>query len=224
MEPRRDPLDFLLRLPVVGLFGLLALGRLAAILGALHRGGLGLARAGDVAVLLFLVTVALVTALRLAPARRSGWRANLAGLAGSFLSMALAALPPAQLPQAVQLLALALVLAGGVLSFHCVSWLGRAFSILPEARTLVTAGPYAIIRHPLYLSEELMVIGAALMVASWGALALAALHWAIQLWRMRCEEAVLSAAFPEDYPAYAARVPRLIPTFRPRPPASAATG
>ena len=42
-------------------------------------------------------------------------------------------------------------------------WLGRSFSVLPARRHLVTTGPYALLRHPVYLGELLMlqVVGAA---------------------------------------------------------------
>lgn len=42
-------------------------------------------------------------------------------------------------------------------------WLGRSFSVLPARRGLVTGGPYALLRHPVYLGELLMlqVVGAA---------------------------------------------------------------
>lgn len=42
-------------------------------------------------------------------------------------------------------------------------WLGRSFSVLPARRGLVTTGPYALLRHPVYLGELLMlqVVGAA---------------------------------------------------------------
>jgi protein-S-isoprenylcysteine O-methyltransferase Ste14 len=37
---------------------------------------------------------------------------------------------------------------------------------------------------------------------------------ALQYWRTIYEERALSAAFPEDYPPYARRVPRLLPGWR----------
>ena len=81
-----------------------------------------------------------------------------------------------------------------------------------EHQKVIATGPYAIVRHPLYLSEELMALGVLLLFLSPLAVVIAAVHWAFQLRRMVNEEKVLSAEFPE-YAAYAARTPRVIPRF-----------
>jgi protein-S-isoprenylcysteine O-methyltransferase Ste14 len=94
-------------------------------------------------------------------------------------------------------------------------WLGRSFSIMAEARGLVTRGPYAIVRHPLYVAEEIAVIGMVLLNWSLLAVLLACAQWALQLRRMRHEEEVLETAFP-DYASYAARTPRWLPALRRR--------
>jgi protein-S-isoprenylcysteine O-methyltransferase Ste14 len=101
--------------------------------------------------------------------------------------------------------------------------LGRCFGVLPEARGLVTRGPYGVVRHPVYLGELGAAAGLALGApATRNLIAFAALV-AAQLIRMRLEERALEAAFPE-YAAYAARTPRLLPRA-PRPrPHRAATG
>jgi protein-S-isoprenylcysteine O-methyltransferase Ste14 len=91
-----------------------------------------------------------------------------------------------------------------------VSFLGRCFGVLPEARGLVTSGPYRLIRHPVYLGEIGACVGLAIAAPSpVSAGALAALVIA-QLVRMRLEERALTRAFPE-YERYAARTPRLLP-------------
>ena len=82
--------------------------------------------------------------------------------------------------------------------------------IMPEARKLVTAGPYAYVRHPLYAVEIITIIGTAVQfTAPWSwviALAVVALLWI----RSHYEEQVLQAAYPE-YGAYRARTARFIP-------------
>jgi len=54
----------------------------------------------------------------------------------------------------------ALVVAGELVTLGFGAWLlasvlalGRCFGVLPEARGLVTHGPYRIVRHPVYLGE-----------------------------------------------------------------------
>ena len=106
---------------------------------------------------------------------------------------------------------------GLVYSVWGLAYLRRSFSIIPEARRLVTGGPYAFSRHPVYLGEIATALGVNLATAGWlGAVALAYFVGA-ELLRMRWEEGVLARAFPGDYPAYAARVPRYFPVpFRSR--------
>jgi protein-S-isoprenylcysteine O-methyltransferase Ste14 len=92
-----------------------------------------------------------------------------------------------------------------------LAYLRRSFSIIPEARRLVTGGPYALSRHPVYLGEVVTAIGINLATAGWlGALAIV-YFIGCELMRIRWEEGVLSRAFPGDYPGYASRVPRYLP-------------
>ena len=92
-----------------------------------------------------------------------------------------------------------------------LAYLRRSFSIIPEARRLVTGGPYAFSRHPVYLGEIVTAIGINLASAGWAS-ALAVLYFVIcEVLRMRWEEGVLARTFPNEYPAYAKRVPRYAP-------------
>ncbi len=113
-------------------------------------------------------------------------------------------------PAPVQFLSVLLLLAGGGLIIATVLYLGKSFSLVPQARRLVTTGPYRLIRHPLYVAEEVSVLGAALHAASpWTALLLL-VHCAVQYRRMRYEEAILADVFPA-YAAYARRTARVLP-------------
>ena len=44
--------------------------------------------------------------------------------------------------------------------------LGRSFSIITETHQLVTSNPYRYVRHPLYLTKKLTIIGIFLQFAS----------------------------------------------------------
>ncbi len=113
--------------------------------------------------------------------------------------------------------ATALVLTGDVIAAGACAWLlasvlvlGRCFGVLPEARGLVTRGPYRLVRHPVYLGEIGALVGLALSSSAAWSLPILGLFVAAQLVRMHLEERALTLAFPE-YADYASRTPRLIP-------------
>ena len=167
-----------------------------------------LARTG---VLLFFVLVALLVLVRTRPLRKAqGLQPRLSALAGSCLLLSMALFPRHDLSIGLNLLSAGLIFLGHILAVFALAWLGRSFSIMAEARRLITDGPYALVRHPLYVAEAIAAIGLFLQYASaWTALLMVA-SFAFQLQRMRNEEQILRETFPE-YTAYAARTRRLIP-------------
>jgi protein-S-isoprenylcysteine O-methyltransferase Ste14 len=108
------------------------------------------------------------------------------------------------------LIAAAAGISASILGAWTLSFLGRSFSVMPEARRLITSGPYSIVRHPLYLFELLGVVGILLQVRSLAGIMLLASIVALQIARARWEEAVLDRAIPE-FTAYRRQVPFLIP-------------
>jgi protein-S-isoprenylcysteine O-methyltransferase Ste14 len=83
--------------------------------------------------------------------------------------------------------------------------LGAAFTARAEARSLVTSGLYSRIRHPIYLSAELLLAGLCIFLG-YSALWLASLAFLpAQLNRARREERVLGEAFKEEYQVYLRR-------------------
>ena len=113
-----------------------------------------------------------------------------------------------------------LMLVGELIALVSAAWvvtaaitLGKSFSVLPDARELVTRGLYAHIRHPLYVGEFGMVAGLVIAAPKTINLLAIVLFMAGQAIRVRLEEATLTREFPE-YVDYAARTPRYVP--RPR--------
>ncbi len=148
---------------------------------------------------------------RSVPVRRSSsLLARLCGFVGTFLGVTILYLPPAQPSLPLLILSDALLIVGFTASVAIVSRLGKAFSIMPEARVLVTSGAYGRVRHPLYVAEIIGLTGYAILFRQPWALLLLALVIALQVARSHFEEQVLAEAFPE-YDAYRARTRRFIP-------------
>lgn len=136
---------------------------------------------------------------------------SMAALLGAFMLFALLLISPCEtLPLWARIASSALLVAGNIGAIGVLFWLGRSFSILPEGRKLITTGPYAIVRHPLYLIEAVGTLGTIIIFWSWSAVLLFAVQIAMQLTRMHYEEKILKETFPE-YADYAARTRRLIP-------------
>jgi protein-S-isoprenylcysteine O-methyltransferase Ste14 len=75
--------------------------------------------------------------------------------------------------------------------------LRHSFSIEPQARTLVTSGPYGISRHPIYVLHIAQTIGLWMSHRTLAVAAIVLISGALQGLRMHYEERVLSKAFPE---------------------------
>jgi protein-S-isoprenylcysteine O-methyltransferase Ste14 len=76
---------------------------------------------------------------------------------------------------------------------------------------VISTGPYARVRHPMYSAGLLLIPGIALALASWWALVLVIPLAPLIVWRLTTEEAFLLAHLP-GYDAYRAKVPyRLVP-------------
>jgi len=113
------------------------------------------------------------------------------------------------------------VLAAGLMAVSiwlacaAVTALGEQWSLaarLIEGHELITSGPYALVRHPIYTAMLGMIVGSALAVSRWQdlvpAVAVFLLGTAL---RVHSEERLLAAEFGEAYRAYAHAVPALIP-------------
>jgi protein-S-isoprenylcysteine O-methyltransferase Ste14 len=145
-------------------------------------------------------------------AQAAGWQPRVTALLGSFLFMvSLVWLKKPDLGITSHLTAAAFLATGSALMLVILPRLGKSFSIMAEARTLVVNGPYAIVRHPLYVAEVIATIGVLIEFFSWVAVTVVIIQFAFQIQRMRNEEAVLLRTFPIDYACYMARTKRLFP-------------
>jgi len=92
--------------------------------------------------------------------------------------------------------------------------LGRNWSAIPELKQgheLVTGGPYAVVRHPIYTGLLLMFAGVAVLWATpAGLFLLLVVVIGIQL-KLSREETLLAGEFPDQWPAYRARTRRVLP-------------
>ncbi len=98
-----------------------------------------------------------------------------------------------------------------------------ATGYLHKTESLTVAGPYAYVRHPLYLGSLLIGTGFALMTNTALGYALWALgmvgYFAYYLpYKSRIEGARLEALFGDDYRRYTAAVPEIFPRLHPYVP------
>jgi protein-S-isoprenylcysteine O-methyltransferase Ste14 len=82
---------------------------------------------------------------------------------------------------------------------------------LKEDHELITSGPYALVRHPIYTGLLLAIVGCALARGEWRGLLAVALAF-VALWqKLKLEEKWMRAQFGESYEAYSRRVAALVP-------------
>ena len=107
----------------------------------------------------------------------------------------------------------ALAVLGVGLAVLARTYLGRNWGMPmshKEDPELVTGGPYALLRHPIYTGITLMMLGSAIG---------GSIHWTLPLvaavayfvHSARREEALMRAQFPDAYPPYMRRTWMLIP-------------
>lgn len=84
----------------------------------------------------------------------------------------------------------------------------------PTAESLSTRGAYSVVRHPLYLANTIVAIGCSMLSGTWHLPVIVALLSFIYHERIAArEEAFLQAAFGDQFRAWAAQVPALIPAL-----------
>jgi protein-S-isoprenylcysteine O-methyltransferase Ste14 len=118
-----------------------------------------------------------------------------------------------------------MVLVGSIIYFPAmllVLWgrvtLGEMYNVssgfgvqLYAGQRLITHGPYAYIRHPMYLGMCVAALGGLLLYRTWTLVLLAFTAVSILLLRSRREEQALALQFGEEWEAYCRRVPYVVP-------------
>ncbi len=207
--------DLIMATPLILWYGLSAMQQLPAIV---HK--IGDTKSADIDLHFIVATLAQLGAFILvitilifvllrgpATAKAKGLTASIVAIAGASFAIAVTWLPQIQLSFTMSIVSLLLIVIGMTFGAYTMLFLGRSFSIMPQARKLVTSGPYAVVRHPLYLGEGLAILGMMLQYLSPLAVVIVGMQFAFQLQRMQTEERVLASQFPEyrDYMAHTAR-------------------
>jgi len=159
---------------------------------------------------IFYILLALLIMTRSpAKAQADGLLSRIAAFVGTYLPWTITFF--GKTDQALpNLLSTACVLIGIIMMLVTIRHLGRAFSLVPQARSVVQTGPYRWIKHPLYLSEEIVVLGVVLQYLTPVTVIVLVLHISVQVCRILYEEDLLRRNCPE-YSSYEASRWRLIP-------------
>jgi hypothetical protein len=166
--------DWAMRLPIVA-YSLLVLGNdmLGFYQQALAAPGLLLSPEGIIATLarvsqwMFIGLLAIFPLVRHRPVVKSrDMLPRLGALVTVCILPTFMLLERAPMNLAFNFASLTMSFAANLMAVLTLSFLGRSFSVMPEARRLVTGGPYALVRHPLYLCEVLGLLAILLQYRS----------------------------------------------------------
>ena len=103
-----------------------------------------------------------------------------------------------------------LMITGGSINLMGLFTLRKSFTIMSEARAVVTNGVFRIVRHPLYLGHFIMFLGSLCLRLHWYTLILYTAFVGGQILRAHIEEKKLSHAFPA-YTHYKNSTPMFFP-------------
>jgi protein-S-isoprenylcysteine O-methyltransferase Ste14 len=94
-------------------------------------------------------------------------------------------------------------------------WFSASFGVKPM-HVLITRGPYAIVRHPMYTALVVLGVGLGMAWNSGVSVGFALLYLPLFWMHTAIEEQMFEAHFGDEWRAYKARVPRLVPGWRMR--------
>jgi protein-S-isoprenylcysteine O-methyltransferase Ste14 len=107
-----------------------------------------------------------------------------------------------------------LVLVGTLFAFWARFRLAGNWSAsvaLKQGHELVVAGPYRLVRHPIYTGALLTVAGTACAIGQWRGVLALALTFCGFCYKIHLEERLMLATFGDAYRRYRSQVKRLIP-------------
>lgn len=106
----------------------------------------------------------------------------------------------------------ATVMAGGVVLALGLLFRTWALGCISKREVLCTHGPYAMVRHPLYLGNIIVVAGFLILARSWLLALVIGPYTVFHYWAViRSEEKWLAARFGEEWMQYKSRVPLILP-------------
>jgi protein-S-isoprenylcysteine O-methyltransferase Ste14 len=119
-------------------------------------------------------------------------------------------------------LAILFAFAGAALRIWGTAYLGSSVVHSPQmqAGQVVASGPYRFVRNPLYLGTALFSIGVSILMPPSGAIVFLLATFFFYFRLILGEESCLAARLGEPYLEYRRRVPRIVPSLRPRLAAS----
>jgi protein-S-isoprenylcysteine O-methyltransferase Ste14 len=110
------------------------------------------------------------------------------------------------------------LLLANVLAWSGTRSLGRQWRVdagLNTDHELITAGPYRVVRHPIYASMLCLLLGAGFLITPWPlfGIALAIFLVGTEI-RVRVEDSLLGSRFGEGFREYQRRVSAYVPFVR----------
>ena len=143
-----------------------------------------------------------------------GWSGMILGWLLQPLWVSGVSLPAALLTPVTLTGGLALTVLGYAGTLWCYAAMGDTWRIgvnRQEKTSLITRGPYNVIRHPIYGFQIVMLGGAALLLPTIFSLVIIAVHFVCVQAKAADEEAYLLGVHGETYQAYLNRTGRLFP-------------
>lgn len=115
----------------------------------------------------------------------------------------------------ITIIGLCMIVLGIIIRVWAILTLGKYFTatvVVQQKQTLITSGPYKIVRHPSYLGAFLSIVGCAVFLNAYISIAVAAiLMCSCYVVRIKAEEKALVHYFGNEYVEFSQKTKRLFP-------------